>query len=187
MMLATIPYKRYIEDHFSMCAKTLHNFMKAQRVIQLKSDITLTFRSGEGALIASYPTIHGEIIQQTFVFTSSKVGYGKRVFVRCPKCARAVNDLYMRGYFACRNCHQLYYTSNRKQRDRLQRLKMTITSTQTALKMPVNRTLTDYPTQKPLNMHQKTFERLLTELFTAQTEYVKCQNEGLQRLYERLR
>lgn len=185
-MLLHIPYYRHIEEHLSLSAKSLQRFTKAQRPIKIESDINLTFyNEGNGTLIVSFANLESDIVRQRISFSSSKVGYGERMFVSCPKCGGAVNNLYFRSYFACRVCHGLYYRSNMRQRNKLQRLKDAITNKQKKLRMSHKRRFTDRPIEKPLNMHRTTYERLLCELLALQIEYVKEKDKGLHRLYER--
>lgn len=187
-MLLHAPYYRHIEEHLKLSAKTLYGFTKAQQLIAIESDINLTFcGEEEGILLISFVNIKGDIVQQWISFTSSKVGYGARMFANCPKCDSAVNDLYFRGYFACRVCHQIYYRSNMRQRNKLQRLKDAITNKQEQLRMSCNRRFLDHPTDKPLNMHHATYERLFIELLALQVDYVKVKDKELQHLYERTR
>jgi hypothetical protein len=48
-----------------------------------------------------------------------ELGPGSRVYFRCPRCQRRVQDLYLYGFhFSCRRCHGLAYVSQQESRPR---------------------------------------------------------------------
>lgn len=176
-MLLEQPYKKLVENHFRIDAKTLHSFARSGRVIEIESDANLKFDSSGEQFYVVYTDRNGTY-KQPIAFNASKVGYGTRIFVKCPKCERSVNDLYFRSGFACRSCSGLSYTSSMKQRNKLKRHELKIRSLQKNLKMSMAQ-LMDYPDTKPKYMHRKTYERLLSELLREQTGYVKIRSERI--------
>jgi hypothetical protein len=92
-------------------------------------------------------------------WTSCNYG-GKRPWFICPgkNCGRRVAKLYSRhGYFLCRHCHDLAYSSQREGKEsrlmyRAQRIYQ---------RLGVNSRDDLYSESKPKGMHQKTYDKLI--------------------------
>ena len=87
---------------------------------------------------------------------------GKRPWFICPgeRCGRRVATLYLRkGYFLCRHCHDLTYSSQRKTKDMRQAHKAGKIYRRLGIRFEDGH----YVTSRPKGMHYKTYSRLLTE------------------------
>lgn len=157
--------------------------MAQQRVEIPDSDMKLVFDSSADQLYMEY-TIGDQAERQQITFKESKTGYGVRQFVICPTCSKPKNTLYFTDAFKCRSCSNLYYPSSMLQRNEMKRLELDIRKLQKRLKMGLCK-IYDYPTEKPIYMHCKTFERLLMELVTKQVSHTEKRNEYIQKLWKR--
>lgn len=176
--------KNTTDNYLSVDAKTFKYFAdRVQRVEIPDSDMKLVFDSSNDALVMEYVT-GDQLKRQEITFKESKTGYGVRQFVICPGCDKPKNTLYFTDAFKCRSCSNLYYPSSMLQRNEMKRLELDIRKLQKRLKMGLCK-IYDYPTEKPLHMHSKTFERLLIELVTRQAKHAEKRNEYIQKLWKR--
>lgn len=168
----------------SIDAKTFKSFATAQQRVEIQgTEMNLVFDSSSDALVMEY-TIGDQVERQQITFKESKTGYGVRQFVICPACSKPKNTLYFTDAFKCRSCSNLYYPSSMLQRNEMKRLELDIRKLQKRLKMGLCK-IYEYPTEKPLHMHSKTFECLLMELVTRQTKHAEKRNEYIQKLWKR--
>ncbi len=87
---------------------------------------------------------------------------GKRPWLICPGkgCGRRVAKLYLRkGYFLCRHCHDLTYSSQRKTKESRQMSN----AGRIYRKLGIRFNGGPYVASKPKGMHYKTYIRLLTK------------------------
>jgi len=176
--------KRTTDNYLSIDAKTFKSFAMAQQRVEIPdSDMKLVFDSSADQLYMEY-TIGDQAERQQITFKESKTGYGVRQFVICPTCSKPKNTLYFTDAFKCRSCSNLYYSSSMLQRNEMKRLELDIRRLQKRLKMGLCK-IYDYPTEKPLYMHRKTFERFLMELVTKQAKHAEKRNEYIQKLWKR--
>lgn len=176
--------KRTTDNYLSIDAKTFKSFAMAQQRVEIPdSDMKLVFDSSADQLYMEY-TIGDQAERQQITFKESKTGYGVRQFVICPTCSKPKNMLYLTDAFKCRSCSSLYYSSSMLQRNEMKRLELDIRRLQKRLKMGLCK-IYDYPTEKPLYMHRKTFERFLMELVTKQAKHAEKRNEYIQKLWKR--
>jgi hypothetical protein len=110
-----------------------------------------------------------EDIEEPVPITWTPCNYGgKRPWFLCPgvvngrNCGRRVAKLYVAGkYFLCRHCYGLSYSSqNENEMDRALRKVSKLEAR-----------LGDCKWSKPKGMHQRTFERLSSKLFSANEDY----------------
>ncbi|MBF0259854.1 MAG: hypothetical protein HQK62_13665 [Desulfamplus sp.] len=113
----------------------------------------------EDHLLLMYRHKKTEDIKQRINFTWTNCNYGgERIWFICPDCGRRCAVIYSRGkYFACRKCCNLLYNSQcQTLRDRrfskANKLRETI-GAEIGSSHPL-------PIFKPLNMHQKTWDRI---------------------------
>lgn len=176
--------KRTTDNYLSIDAKTFKSFATAQQRVEIQgTEMNLVFDSSSDALVMEY-TIGDQVERQQIIFKESKTGYGVRQFVICPACSKPKNTLYFTDAFKCRSCSNLYYPSSMLQRNEMKRLELDIRKLQKRLKMGLCK-IYEYPTEKPLHMHSKTFECLLMELVTRQTKHAEKRNEYIQKLWKR--
>lgn len=176
--------KRTTDNYLSIDAKTFKSFATAQQRVEIQgTEMNLVFDSSSDALVMEY-TIGDQVERQQITFKESKTGYGVRQFVICPACSKPKNTLYFTDAFKCRLCSNLYYPSSMLQRNEMKRLELDIRKLQKRLKMGLCK-IYEYPTEKPLHMHSKTFECLLMELVTRQTKHAEKRNEYIQKLWKR--
>lgn len=90
----------------------------------------------------------------------TKVGYGLRTWFNCPSCNKRTAKLYIvSGYFACRKCHDLTYTTCQKSGNTLDYLTWKIRQQQRKLGMNSKADIHDLPIFKPKYMRWETFQR----------------------------
>lgn len=104
--------------------------------------------------------------------SSTKVGYGMRLWFDCPSCNHKRAKIYMvNGVFACRECNDLTYMTCKKSGNKLDYLSLQIWRQQKKLGMDLDKTdIHDLPYFKPKNMHWKTFVRERERLELMQLE-----------------
>jgi len=91
-------------------------------------------------------------------WTSCNYG-GKRPWFICPGkgCGRRVAKLYMKsGYFLCRHCHDLVYSSQRESKA----FRLLDKSQKICRKLGANTFNDLFLTPKPKGMHQRTYDKL---------------------------
>jgi hypothetical protein len=127
---------------------------------------SIGIRSTSGSIILSYRVKTGEGEWQdlkypvTVEWTDCHYG-GQRAWFRCPAvgCGRRVAVLYSGRAFACRNCHNLAYESQREcEHDRVARKADKIRK-----KLGWQAGILNANGWKPKGMHLQTFEKLRTE------------------------
>lgn len=112
----------------------------------------------------------------------TKVGYGERLWFRCPICEVRTGRLYRMGYYKCRKCSNLTYPSCQISGNKLRQLNHEVRKRQQQLGMnatanifsPDHVGIEDTPTFKPKYMKQDTFDRLLTELEIVQIHRIEA-------------
>lgn len=172
------------EDFFKIDAKTLYGLWVNEQVGAISNEgLQIRFdRSGE--------EMHAHFLKedkwhrQTIAFKKSKVGYGMRIFIMCPCCNKPCNQLYLKFSFACLKCNGLYYTSNKKQHNKLERERLKIRKIQDKLQMRIVNVM-DVPEGKPLHMHWNTFENLCKSLLMHQVQYAILKKERLKKIEKR--
>ena len=172
------------EDFFKIDAKTLYGLWENEQMgVVSNGDLKIRFDGSGEEMTASFLKAE-KWYKQIITFKESKVGYGMRIFVICPHCKKSCNHLYLKFGFACLKCNGLYYTSNKRQHNELERERLEIRKTQSKLKMTaVN--IMDRPDEKPLHMHWNTFETLYKSLLNHQVKYAKLKKARLKKLEKR--
>lgn len=109
----------------------------------------------------------------------TKVGYGYRSWLNCPACKRRTAKIYnVNGVFACRECHNLIYSTSKYTGNKLKYLGLKVRELQIKLEVDTSKIssigdINNFAFFKPKNMHWTTFERLQAELTQLQGERLK--------------
>ncbi len=126
---------------------------------------SIRFRMEEGRMVLIYRhrSRGGELedVEQVITLDRTPCNYGgHRSWFLCPLCWRRVAVLYGAGkYFLCRHCYGLAYSSQHEgPSDRLLRKARKIRE-----RLGASDNLLEPIMFKPVNMHQKTFDRLRRE------------------------
>lgn len=102
--------------------------------------------------------------------SSTKVGYGMRLWFNCPSCDHKRAKIFMvNGTFACRECHDLTYVMCQQSGNRLDYLATKIYRLQIKLGLD-GKNILELPYFKPKDMHWKTFVRERERLELMQLE-----------------
>lgn len=170
--------KRYISinDVKDMEVGTLY-------ICSWSNDMSINVKAQRGyfELLYRYKSKKMEIVVEV---ESTRVGYGYRPWFKCPTCSRRTAKLYFnRGYFACRDCHDLTYIKSRLSGNEFEYITWRIRELQAELQVSKENSypylgLTDtdiewVPLFKPKHMRWETFvmkKQLLEFLIIKRTE-----------------
>lgn len=133
-------------------------------------------------MILSY-SVGGEKIKTRVNISSTKVGYGNRLWFNCPSCYKRTARLYIvNKYFKCRDCHGLTYSTCQESGDLLDYLALKIRRLQRKLGLETL-DIHELPYIKPKNMHWKTFQRerdrLELMIMARDEEWIRVGRRGL--------
>jgi hypothetical protein len=129
---------------------------------------SINYTVKENGLVISYRSRQQgdewESIEETIPFSWTFCNYGgKRQWLHCPRCNRRVVVLYGGKYFRCRHCHNLTYSCQQQSApfrllDKAQNIRK---------KLGADIDTSSPISEKPKNMHWKTFNRLRQESYAA--------------------
>jgi hypothetical protein len=114
-------------------------------------------------IIISYST-NTKQINTKIDIDSTRVGYGSRLWFKCPGCKKRKGRVYFASnVFSCRDCHQLTYLTCQASGDQLRYLALKIRHLQRKLGLDGD-DIHELPLFKPKYMHWQTFSTLRTKL-----------------------
>nr|QJS05794.1 hypothetical protein [Psychrobacter sp.] len=117
-------------------------------------------KSGKASSIEVAYFYHGKSYRYAIQLTTTAPHYGgSRYFFNCPSCSKRVSVLYRKGTYICRKCIGLGYQSQLEQP--VDRLFTRLNAIRERLQW--SKGIANPQGGKPRYMHDRTYERLLTE------------------------
>lgn len=144
-------------DDFDMTATTLSDYPRLS-ISQYSKGLS---RSDKPVTALSVNYSHrGKHYQYDLPLTTTTPNYGgKRYWFKCIKCSKRVATLYCAGYYVCRHCIGAKYQTQHLQPIDRQFKRVAILRARLGWYGGVAHGIGE----KPLRMHQRTFDRLLNE------------------------